>query len=299
MSRGDDARYLGAVFTRVLAAIARVLPEGLAEPVHAGARLDIPERSVKRYIAAAVEAELLVVTPDAGAAPRRPGGPGPTATTSQRGRILCGQVGPQRNHLLLRSSWFFLLTEDFVLRFLVLRLRRRHPPSGGRRGLPWCRCRSGPTNERATSGSLRLARHPVEVAAAAWQTPTRSSARSTPGDARPSGQPKRATPEWRRLAEYFDVLLAADAAGHGLAQEHPRPGDDRIRPQPYIDAHFDNRTELEVRKMMEEFVTARIEAAYHNQAGSVGVDVLHRGVGSAAARPEHGDDVYAARTREG
>jgi hypothetical protein len=68
-------------------------------------------------------------------------------------------------------------------------------------------------------------------------------------------RPPKPPPESRRLAEYFAVIWQQMQLDTGRYKD-TRGLESIGQAKTYIEAHFKDRSELEVRKMMEEFVIA-------------------------------------------
>ena len=68
-------------------------------------------------------------------------------------------------------------------------------------------------------------------------------------------KPKKPAPEWKRLADYFEVLwqmMQLDTGRH----KNTRGIENYRMVRTYCAAHFANLSEQEIRKLMEEFVVA-------------------------------------------
>ena len=230
---------------RLLEAIARCYPTAYPSQLTLAARLDVDVRTVKRYVAAAVAANLLVVTPDAGAAPRRKHG-----SKTNRYHLTHGdKMAHQESHY---SYGVVPVT-------------------------PSQETSSPVPSSCSPSGLADPPTRPTVVVMRDWDDersrdvgppaapPLRSKRRVRPAASeivsdidsqrRKRKRPPKPPPQSRRLAEYFAVIwqqMQMETGRHKDTRGLESIGQAKV----YIEAHFKDRTELEVRKMMEEFVIA-------------------------------------------
>lgn len=240
---------------RVLGAIAASYPRAYPSQQTLAARLDVPLRTVQRWTAAAVAAKLLVVTPDAGAAPKRANG-----------------SRTNRYHVVMAASDAATLSSE------------RDIFSFGEDSSSSSQRTTSSGSSSASPSGLAAPEVPepegsTVVAMADWDDRERDVGSSAASFLRRSKRPvrrdadpdaivsqidskqrkrKRAPkppPEWRRLTEYFVVIweqMQLTSGRHRTA----RPIESLNQCRTYIEAHFQNKTELEVRQMMNEFVIA-------------------------------------------
>jgi hypothetical protein len=228
----------------LLGAIARCYPKAYPSQRTLAARLDVSVATVKRYVAAAVKANLLVVTPDAGAAPRKTMG-----SRTNRYHIVHGlNLSPE--------EYIFSFGED----------------SGASPQET-----SSPRTQRGPSGSTVIQMRPrfdddasrdITTTADEAPRPSKHSVRPTrpPADEVIEGIDSgrraevtdihgRAKTRERRLSNFFMVIwdqMCLDQPEFRTIRCLETHGEARM----YIKNHLDKYTEVEVRQMMREFVIA-------------------------------------------
>jgi len=237
----------------VLEVIAQSYPKAYPSQERISKRTGIPVRSVRRYIAAAVKAGLLVVEADAGAQAKSTNG---SRTNRYWVKLASSDEANLDAKEVMYSYGVHSVTPSQETSSLV-------PPSCSASGLA---SSPGPRPPRSTVVSMRgwdeeRSRDVGPPAA----PPLRSKRRVRPAASdivsdidsqrrkrkRPPAQP----PQARRLAEYFAVIWEQMQLTTGM-HKHTRGLESIGQAQTYINAHFKNRTELEVRQMMNEFVMA-------------------------------------------
>ena len=254
MSRPEGmTRVTWASVHLVLEVIAQSYPKAFPSQVRLAERTGIPVRSIQRYIALAVAAELLVVEADTGAPGKRHN---PSRTNRYHVKLAPSDAANLARDKNTTSYGGGSVTPSPETSSLV-------PSSCSPSGLA-----PPPPSEPhgSTVVSMRdwddeRSRNVGTPAA----PPLRSKHRARPvasdiiGDIdsrrrrkkRPPKQPDR----WDRLVDYFGVVWEQ------MVLDNPRyrpirPVESRGQVKTYLRAHFQDRTELEVRKMMEEFVIA-------------------------------------------
>jgi len=230
----------------VLEAIVRCYPKAYPSQRTLAARLDIPERTLRCYIAAAVAAELLVVTPDAGAAPKSRKGSRTNryhvvdvrfheaGTAREENTFSYGEgsgASPQESSTPR--------TQRDPLGSTVVPMRRYEEPERD----------VSATADKAPAPSkrpVRPSRPPADEVVEGIDSGRRATVTPITGLAK--------TRE-RRLSNFF--------AGCWEQMCLDQPEFRQIRclethgeAKTYIKTHFEGRTELEVRQMMREFVIA-------------------------------------------
>lgn len=237
----------------VLEVIAQSYPKAFPSQRRISERTGIPLRSVRRYVALAVAAGLLAVEADAGA----PGKRGNPSRTNRYWVKLApsdeAKLDPEKSHY---SYGVVPVTPSQETSSLV-------PSSCSPSGLA-----SPPpsTPPRSTVVSMReyeeeRSRDVGPPAA----PPLRSKQRRRPaaseivGDIdsqrRRKKRPPKPPPQSRRLAEYFAVIWQQMQMETGRHKD-TRGLESIGQAKTYIEAHFKDRSELEVRQMMNEFVIA-------------------------------------------
>jgi hypothetical protein len=250
----------------VLTAIARCYPRAYPSQLTLAARTGIPERSVRRYIHRAVEAGLLTVAPDQGAAPRRLMG-----SRTNRYEV---KLASYHAANLAREPSSFSFGE-------VVGAHDQEPSALGRSVRPAAERTSNPPQPQGSTvvqmNDWRDRDDERQIGAPTAPALSRRSKRAPRPDPDkiliPIDSKKRARkrkpkppPEWWRLVEYFVVVWQQ------MVLDHPQWKD--VRPlesygesekelraalghaHSYIESHFANKTELEIRQMMNEFVIA-------------------------------------------
>lgn len=236
---------------QLLEAIVACYPKAYPSQFTLAGRLEVDVRTVQRWTAAAVRANLLAVTPDAGAEPRR-------------------QMGSKTNryHVILSSYHDDRMpSQENTNTYGVGSSSSRRTSSSVPRS-------AAPAGRQDPSGPQRS----TVVAMKEWQ----EQERDVGAPAAPSLRSKR--PAWRegdpdaivseidsrrrkakrlpkpppdfvRLGDYFNVLWQQMQMETGRYKD-TRGLENYRMVRTYIRKHFDGKTELEVRKLMEEFVTA-------------------------------------------
>ena len=260
MSRPEGmTRVTWAGVQAVLGAIARSYPKAYPSQVNLAARLDIPVRSVRRYIAAAVAANLLVVEADAGAAPRKQMGSLTNRYWVKLASNHEANLDPQEttSYSVGGSVFSSQKTSSSVPRTAAPSGPQDPPES------------SEPSQQRSTVVSMHEYREPErDVGAPAAPIFQRRSKRPPrrEGDAdaivsaidsrrRKTKRAPKPPPEWKRLGDYFAVLWQQMQQTTGQHKD-TRGLESYRQVRTYVAAHFADRSELEIRKLMEEFVVA-------------------------------------------
>jgi hypothetical protein len=235
----------------VLEVIAQSYPKAFPSQARISQRTGIPVRSVQRYIAAAVKADLLVVEADAGAKTSRRS---PSKTNRYYVKLAAVSDANLAHDKNMYSYGVHSVTPSPETSSLV-------PSSCSASGL----AAPPPTKPpRSTVVSMRdwdeeRSRDVGPPAA----PPLRSKHRVRPAASdivsdidskrRKRKRPKAPPPRSRQLAEYFAVIWEQMRQETGR-HKNTRGLESIGQAQTYINAHFKERTDLEVRKMMEEFV---------------------------------------------
>ena len=242
------SRQTWAGVHKVLRGIATCYPKAWPSQMRLAARLDMNERTLQRYIAAAVDAGLLLVKANAGAAPRRAHG----ARTNSY--LLCFQ----HDKLSYQVNTYYVGVQRGTSSLKTSSSETRHPdppPAGQSQTHP-----QGPTVDRmddwADGDGARDVTPPKPPPLRARKTLTADEVieRHDSGRRQPKRTPKP-PPRWMRLTEHFVHAWEA------MAQETGRYKDTRAlesfgQAKVYLMKHFSERSELEVRTMIDEFIAA-------------------------------------------
>jgi len=237
----------------VLEVIAQSYPKAYPSQARISERTGIPIRSVQRYIAAAVAADLLVVEADAGAKVSRRSPSKTNRYYVKLAPVSAANLARDKSHY---SYGVVPVTPSPETSSLV-------PPSCSASGLA-----APPPTKPQGSTVVSMREYEDERSRDVGPPaapPLRSKRRVRPAASdivsdidsqrrkrkRPPAQP----PQARRLAEYFAVIWEQMQLTTGM-HKHTRGLESIGQAQTYINAHFKNRTELEVRQMMNEFVMA-------------------------------------------
>lgn len=260
---------------KVLMAIADCYPNAYPSQMRLAARTGIPERSLQRYIAVAKKAGLLAVKANAGAPPRRSHG-----ACTNRYLLLVQPATSASSELLTQPATLAYQENTYSVGVSTT----------GTSSLKTSSSETRPSDRPAAGQDLRggqipSAPRPTVVQMSDWMhdrdterqldPPERSSLQPTkwvrPADVDVDGivrgvdtgrRQKRAPqrdpapePEWKRLADYFAVCWEQMQRSTGRHKD-TRGLENYRMVKRYWQVHFKNRSELEVRKMMEEFVIA-------------------------------------------
>jgi hypothetical protein len=268
----------------VLEVIAQSYPKAFPSQVRISKRTGIPLRSVRRYIARAVAAGLLVVEADAGAQAKRSNG-----------------SKTNRYHVVLTSADEANLDPKEVTYSYGVgsSSSSRRTSSSVPRSAPAAQDPSEP--QRSTVVSMReweddRARDVGAPAA----PPLRSKQRRRPAASdivsdidsrrRKTKSAPKPPPDWVRLGDYFNVLWQQmQMNGH---HKNTRGLENYRMVRTYIRKHFANKTELEIRKLMEEFVIAVSNGTITLKPGQSGW-MCFTGAWGRARHVDTGD-IYAA-----
>ena len=241
---------------RVLLCIATYYPKAYPSQMRMAARLHMPERSLRRYIAAAVKHNLLIVEADAGAAPKRCWG-----SNTNRYRLVSCQsyeaslaskrtptlrVGVGTSSLETSSQGTCPARPAASLEVCPSQPQGSTVVRMSEWGAIGRQVGTNPTPAKSKIPSQR-----VYPTAGAVVTPLDSRQRLTKREPAPP-------PRWRQLAGYFAVLWE-QAQMEAPFLKGIRGCENYKMMRPYIEAHFANRPDLEVRRMMEEFATAAMQ----------------------------------------
>lgn len=234
----------------VLEVIAQSYPKAFPSQRRISDRTGIPLRSVQRYIALAVAAELLVVEADAGAQAKRSNG----SKTNRYWVKLASSDAANLAHEETTTSYGGSSPSS-----------RRATPSVPR-SAPSAQDPSEPP--RSTVVGMRewqdeQARDVGPPTAPVFRPSKRPVRREGDPDAlvsaidsrrRVKKAPKKPPPDWVRLGDYFNVLWQQmQMEGH---YKDTRGLENYRMVRTYMAKHFAGKTELEVRQLMTEFVTA-------------------------------------------
>ena len=228
----------------VLGAIAASYPKAYPSQATLAARLDMPVRSVKRYIALAVAAELLVVEADAGAKGRR----GNPSRTNRYHVVLAPADGA---NLAPKEVMYSYGVHSGASPQETSSPRTQRGPSGSTVIQMPRRYEEPERDVTPADEAPRPSKHPVR--------PPRPAAEDVIKD---SGRRASVTPiaglaktRERRLSNFFAGCweqMCLDQPEFRKIRCLETHGEART----YIKAHLDTYTELEVRQMMREFIIA-------------------------------------------
>ena len=277
MSRPDGmTRVTWASVHLVLEVIAQSYPKAFPSQRRISERTGIPQRSVRRYIALAVAAELLVVEADAGAQAKSSNG-------SKTNRYWVK---------LAASDEANLDPEEVTNTYGVRSSSSRRTSSSVPRSAPAAQNPSEP--QRSTVVAMKdwddeRSRNVGTPAAPSLRSkwPVRPDAdalvSSIDSRRRKKRREPKPPPDWVRLGDYFNVLWQQMQMETGRYKD-TRGLENYRMVRTYMRKHFEGKSELRDPQDDGRVRYRRIEAAYHSQDRSVGVAVLHRSVGAAAAR---------------
>jgi hypothetical protein len=217
----------------MLAVIVEFYPKACPSQVRIATIMGADPRSVRRWVALAQAAGLLHITPNVGAKPKRRMG----HFTNRYWLTKEDNLSHHKNSYGVHSSTSSQMTSSSV------------PKSAAPKVISMAEWNEEKSRDVGTPvPALRKSKWAARAAADEIVTGIDSKRRG-------KKRPKRPPPEWRRLADYFVVCweqMQMDTGQH----KDTRPLETLGHCKSYILAHFQNSTELEVRKMMEEFVIA-------------------------------------------
>jgi hypothetical protein len=104
-------------------------------------------------------------------------------------------------------------------------------------------------------------------------------------------RPPKPPPEWRRLADYFAVIWEQMQLTTGQYKT-TRGLESYGQAKTYIEAHFANKTELEVRQMMNEFVIA-VSQGHITLKPKQSAWMRFTGAWGREQQPQQEEDIYA------
>ena len=232
----------------VLRAIADSYPKAWPSQRTLAERLDMNERTLRRYIAAAVKAQILVVEADAGALPRRVMG-------SRTNRYWLKLSSWHEDKLSFEYNTYSVGVSETSSQRTSSSVPQSARPPASRHSRPkgtvvnmreWQEDHGrqvGPEPKPSLRPAKRAPRQKPDEIVGALDSGKRVKKR-----------PKAPPPESRQLAEYFAVIWEQMQQTHGLHKD-TRGLESYGQAKTYIEAHFKNRTGLEIRQMMNEFVT--------------------------------------------
>ena len=248
---------------RVLDVIVSFYPEAIPSELRIAEILDWSSRSVSRWVNVAKDAGLLVVIPNSGAGPKREMGQRtnryfiPDLFARQNGVSHGAKLACDKN-----TDSYGVCSEPSAQETSSPDPRLAPPASR-----PGVQIPTGNPSAPSTVVSMRDwddERSRQVGAESRPRLPKHPPRRRGDPDAivstidsrqRKTKRAPKPPPQWRRLAEYFAVIWQQ------AQLESPRLKDIRCleslnQARTYIEAHFGSKSELEVRQMMNEFVTS-------------------------------------------
>jgi len=226
---------------QMLGVIVEFYPKACPSVVRIASIMGASERSVCRWIAAAQAADLLHVVPNTGGKPKR-----------QMGHYT-NRYWLTKDAILARDKYSYGVLDETSSQMTSSSVpKSARPAASPIRSTVISMAEWNDEKSRQVGTSAAKEQHPSK-----WASRPAASDIVSDIDSKRRGK-KRAPakpPRWRKLADYFVVCwqqMVLDTGQH----KDTRPLETLGQCKTYIEAHFGDRSEVEVHKMMEEFVIA-------------------------------------------
>ena len=226
---------------QMLGVIVEFYPKACPSVVRIASIMGASERSVCRWIAAAQAADLLHVVPNTGGKPKR-----------QMGHYT-NRYWLTKDAILARDKYSYGVLDETSSQMTSSSVpKSARPAASPIRSTVISMAEWNDEKSRQVGTSAAKEQHPSKWASRPAASDIVSDIDS---QRRKRKRPPAQPPQARRLAEYFAVIWEQMQLTTGM-HKHTRGLESIGQAQTYINAHFKNRTELEVRQMMNEFVMA-------------------------------------------